>query len=130
LSEALILTSISLKYDNIFFFQANFDAPLDLLQGKSVFLNCEGLDTVATVVLNNVEIGGAENMFRRYRFNIDSSVLQETENSLEIAFRSPIEYANEKYLEQSQDYIVPPPCTFAQGDCHANHIRKMQSSFR
>ena len=53
-----------------FFFQANFDAPLDLIQGKSIFLNCEGLDTVATVTLNNVEIGRAENMFRRYRFNI------------------------------------------------------------
>ena len=51
-----------------FFFQANFDAPLDLIQGKNVFLNCEGLDTVATVTLNNVEIGRAENMFRRYRF--------------------------------------------------------------
>ena len=89
----------------ISFFQANFDAPLDLIQGKNIFLNCEGLDTVATVTLNNVEIGRAENMFRRYRFNIDSSVLQETENLLEIAFRSPIEYANEKYLEQSQDYI-------------------------
>ena len=73
-------------YGFFFFFQANFDAPLYLLQGKSLFLNCEGLDTVATVTLNNVEIGRAENMFRRYRFNIDSSVLQETENSLEIAF--------------------------------------------
>ena len=58
-----------------FFFQANFDAPLDLIQGKSVFLNCEGLDTVATVTLNNVEIGRAENMFRRYRFNIGAKYL-------------------------------------------------------
>ena len=93
-------------------------------------MNCEGLDTVATITLNNVEIGRAENMFRRYKFNIDSAILQENENVLEVAFRSPIEYANEKYQEQSQDYIVPPPCTFSQGDCHANHIRKMQSSFR
>ena len=68
--------------------------------------------------------------FERYKFDINPSIIQAKGNLLEIAFRSPIEYANEKYEEQSQDYIVPPPCTFAQGDCHANHIRKMQSSFR
>ena len=93
-------------------------------------MNCEGLDTVAIVRFNNVELGVADNMFRRYKFNVNGEILRESDNLLEIAFRSPIEYANEKYLEQSQDYIVPPPCTFPQGDCHANHIRKMQSSFR
>ena len=38
-------------------------------------MNCEGLDTVAIVTLNNVEIGRAENMFRRYRFNIGAKYL-------------------------------------------------------
>lgn len=66
-------------------------------------------------------------MFRRYTFMIEP---EERDNLLEIEFRSPIEYANEKFQEQLQDYLVPPECTYPQGDCHANHIRKMQSSFR
>ena len=68
-----------------FLFQANFDAPLDLIQGKSIFLNCEGLDTVAIVTLNNVEIGSAENMFRRYRFNIGQA-----QDIFSRIFRTPI----------------------------------------
>ena len=99
---------------------------------KRVFLDCQGLDTVATLKFNHAVVGQADNMFRRYQFEIPAEYLRgvKTENELEITFRSPIEYANEKYMEQSQDYVVPPPCTFPQGDCHANHIRKMQASFR
>ena len=97
---------------------------------SSIFLDCHGLDTIATLSMNGQVIGKSENMFRRYKFKIDKSILTDKDNVLEVFFRSPIEYADEKYEEQSQDYIVPPPCTFPDGDCHANHIRKMQSSFR
>ena len=68
-------------------------------------------------------------MFRRYKFPIDPNILKEQGNELKVAFRSPIEYANQKYQEQIQDYEVPPECQYLDGDCHANHIRKMQSSF-
>lgn len=97
---------------------------------SGIFLNCEGLDTVASIELNGQEIGRSDNMFRRYRFDIGKNMLMLSEaNVLRLSFQSPIKYARQKYEEQSQDYVVPPPCTFPQGDCHANHIRKMQSSF-
>lgn len=42
-----------------------------------------------------------------------------------------MEYSQKKYEEQLADYEVPPECLDAsfKGECHANHIRKMQSSF-
>ena len=37
-------------------------------KNNKVYLDCHGLDTVATLTLNNVPIGQSENMFRRYKF--------------------------------------------------------------
>ena len=80
--------------------------------------------------MNNEVIGRADNMFRRYVFLLEEDILKmDDDNILEIEFRSPIEYANQSFEEQSKEYIVPPDCFLPQGDCHANHIRKMQSSF-
>ena len=78
--------------------------------------------------MNNEVVGQANNMFRRYLFPLEN--LKSDENVLEIEFRSPIKYATEAFEEQSKEYVVPPICPLPQGDCHANHIRKMQSSFR
>ncbi len=46
-------------------------------------------------------------------------------------FRSPVTYAKEKYDEQALDHPVLPAALDPayQGEDHANHIRKMQSSF-
>jgi beta-mannosidase len=38
-------------------------------------LVCDGLDTVATVFLNNVSIGYSDNMFVRYEFDIKNVIL-------------------------------------------------------
>lgn len=53
-------------------------------------------------------------------------------NTLTISFQSPVEYARMKSEEQSSSqYPVPPDCVPDEyhGECHANHIRKMQASF-
>ena len=105
-----------------------FKVPNELLAKNSIYLNCEGLDTISKVWLNEELIGMSENMFRRYLFPIRNLKTNE-DNLLEIEFQSPIDYANKTFEQQSQDYVVPPVCPLPQGDCHANHIRKMQSSF-
>ena len=111
-------------------YEAIFDLEIPIPEDQSVFLDCHGLDTVATLKLNEVEIGRSDNMFVRYKFPIETGILkQKLSNRLVVEFQSPIEFARQKFEQQSQDYIVPPTCTFPQGDCHANHIRKMQSSF-
>ena len=105
-----------------------FKAPYELWAMNSIYLNCEGLDTISKVWLNGEIIGTSENMFRRYLFSIPN-LKQNEDNFLEIEFQSPIDYANKTFDDQAQDYVVPPICPLPQGDCHANHIRKMQSSF-
>jgi beta-mannosidase len=54
-------------------------------------LVCEGLDTVATVVLNGVELGRTENMHRSYAFDV-RAVLR-GHNDLLIRFDSAYDYA-------------------------------------
>jgi beta-mannosidase len=85
---------------------------------------------VASLTLNGVLIGWSDNMFRQYTYTIKDVVNWQTNNTLLVTFQSPTEYATRMYEKQSQDYIVPPQCPLPTGDCHANHIRKMQSSFR
>ncbi|MFS2279267.1 glycoside hydrolase family 2 protein [Microbacterium sp. OR21] len=58
----------------------------------------EGLDTVATVTLNGRVILEAANQHRTYRVDVREHLI-EGENSLVVAFRSPVRYANEKSME-------------------------------
>ncbi|PKI91069.1 beta-mannosidase [Actinomycetales bacterium SN12] len=58
----------------------------------------EGLDTVATVTLNGAVILEAANQHRSYRIDVREH-LAEGENSLVVAFRSPVRYANGKSME-------------------------------
>ena len=58
-------------------------------------LVADGLDTVATVILNGVEIARTVNQHRAYRWAIDG-VLRDGANELEVRFRSPITYARER----------------------------------
>ena len=54
------------------------------------------------------------------------------ENSVEVMFQSPVEYSRQQYeVQSSRQYPVPPACVPEEyhGECHANHIRKMQASF-
>src|SRR5690606_2601136 len=54
-------------------------------------LRCEGLDTLATIRLNDVEIARTDNMFRTYEFNV-KKFLRVGENTIEIEFAAPLPY--------------------------------------
>ncbi|XP_055490764.1 LOW QUALITY PROTEIN: beta-mannosidase [Leucoraja erinacea] len=105
-----------------------FTLPPDVRKWKRVNLVCDGLDTVATILLNNVTLGTASNMFRRYTF--DSTDVIKERNYIEVRFVSAVLYAAERNAAHSQ-YSVPPDCPPPQqnGECHVNFIRKEQSSF-
>ena len=51
------------------------------------------LDTVARVTLNGTVLGETANQHRSYRFDV-TGVLVDGGNELEVAFRSPVKYAN------------------------------------
>lgn len=77
-------------------YRYDFDCSPELLAEEQIFLVCEGLDTLARVVLNGHELGHTENMFRRYEWEVQSFLNRAGENELTISFSSPVKYAAEK----------------------------------
>ncbi|MFG2056580.1 glycoside hydrolase family 2 protein [Micromonospora sp. NPDC048930] len=71
-------------YETTFPWQPGDDDRVDLV--------CAGLDTVATVTLNGVEVGRTENQHRGYRFGV-GSLLRRGANTLTVRFDSPYRYA-------------------------------------
>jgi beta-mannosidase len=68
-----------------------FEPATELLEQEQVDLVCEGLDTLATLVLNGEPIGRTENMFCGYRFAVRAH-LHPSRNTLEVTFASPLPY--------------------------------------
>jgi beta-mannosidase len=88
--------------------------------GGRTDLVCAGLDTVATVILNGVEVGRTANMHRGYRFDTGPA-LRDGENHLRIRFDSAYGYAEaqrERLGDRPNAY--PEPFHF---------IRKMACNF-
>ena len=56
-------------------------------------LVCEGLDTVATVTVNDVTIGHAANQFRKHVWRLPAHVLRPNANVLRVMFQGPVPYA-------------------------------------
>ncbi|WKU91847.1 hypothetical protein Q3408_07815 [Staphylococcus saprophyticus] len=52
---------------------------------EQILLNCEGLDTLATIFINHTNVLETDNMFRRYKFDIKPYV-ELGENIIEINF--------------------------------------------
>ncbi|GAA2855661.1 glycoside hydrolase family 2 protein [Streptosporangium fragile] len=83
-------------------------------------LVCEGLDTVATVIVNGVEAGSAANMHRSHRFAV-RELLREGVNTLAVRFDSPQRYAEEQRAAMGdRPGPYPEPYPF---------IRKMACNF-
>lgn len=87
---------------------------------ERVELVFEGLDTVATIVLNGTEVARTKNMHRCYRFDV-TDLLVDGQNALSVTFWSALEYAH-----QVQEQVGFRPSPYP----HPYHaIRKMACSF-
>ena len=75
-------------------YRTTFSVANQLLEKERVELVFNGLDTYAQVRLNGDTILEADNMFRAWKTDVKSA-LQAGENTLEVAFRSPLEPALE-----------------------------------
>ena len=103
-------------------YRRRFSCAPELLAEEKIFLVCDGLDTLATVVLNGHELGRTENMFRRYEWEVKSLLITKGANELKIAFSSPVRYAAEKQairplpgVDQAipgSPYLRKAPCQF------------------
>lgn len=108
-------------------YYTNFNVSDDTLEKENVNIVFEGLDTFATIVINDILVGESQNMFVQYIFNV-KNVLKIGDNKIEVRFLSPIEVSAK--VASEQPYKIPPDCYNEDyGDCHVNMIRKMQASF-
>ena len=76
-------------------YRRSFIADEALLAEERIFLECDGLDTLATIRLNGDEIARTDNMHRSYRFDVTGR-LRPGENEIEIEFASPVNYVRPK----------------------------------
>jgi beta-mannosidase len=98
-------------------YETTFDADV---AGDRVDLVCAGLDTVASVMLNDVEVGRTANMHRGYRFDVRDA-LRAGENRLRIRFDSAYGYA-----ESQQERLGDRPNAYPEP---FNFIRKTACNF-
>lgn len=77
-------------------YRCSFSCSPELLAEEKILLVCEGLDTLAIVVLNGHELGHTDNMFRRYEWEVKSFLDIKGANELTITFYSPVKITAEK----------------------------------
>ena len=84
--------------ENDWEYRRTFTVDADLLAEENVSLVCDGLDTIADVYLNGTYLGHAENMFRRWEWNV-KTMLRAGSNELRIIFGSPVRFITAKQAQ-------------------------------
>jgi beta-mannosidase len=77
-------------------YRTGFDLPADILGHDRVDLVFEGLDTYASVYLNDSLVLDADNMFRAWRIDC-SGIMRERENELRVIFRSAVRAVRDEW---------------------------------
>jgi beta-mannosidase len=72
-------------------YKRDFQPDADLLACERVFLQCDGLDTLANIRINETEVARTDNMHRRYEFDV-TEALRPGVNTIEVQFDSPVEW--------------------------------------
>lgn len=90
-----------------------------------IALQCKGLDTVATVIINGKTVDTAKNMHRRYEFDV-ADALTVGENEIRVRFRSPVNYASERAADHPYEV---PTLRYPVDHPGRNFIRKAQCQF-
>ena len=98
-----------------------FNVDKSILEYDYVELDCEMLDTLADVYVNETKVASVKNINRHYAFDV-KSLLKEGENAIRIYFHSPLPYIAEKQKKNSL-----PNSTM--GEAGACHIRKSPYHF-
>ncbi len=100
-------------------YQTTFDVSVAMLARRHVELIFEGLDTYATVFLNERPLLEADNMFRTWRVDARPA-LKAGANTLRVVFRSPIN----EILPRMKTLGYELPASNDQGEKTSPHTRK------
>ncbi len=99
-----------------------FDISASDLEHEIIEIVCEGLDTIATLFINGVEIAHVNDMHRTYRFNV-KPYLKVGVNDIEVFFSSSLKYVRE--CDEKSDIFYA-----STGSIHGNgYLRKSHCSF-
>ena len=93
--------------ENEFVHSRSFCVDSGLLSGDKVLLRAEGLDTIASVSVNDQVVGLANNMHRIWEFDI-KDILVIGENTITVHFSSPTKYIKEAYAVPSPNAAPNP----------------------
>ncbi len=85
-------------------YHRTFTPDPNLRSHDAVFLECKGLDTLATIRLNGVEVARTDNMHRRYAFDVTECVAP-GENVIEVEFSSPVNHVKKMI---GQGLVISP----------------------
>ncbi|NMB47182.1 MAG: glycoside hydrolase family 2 protein [Firmicutes bacterium] len=90
------------------------------LKEKSIFLNCDRLDTITDIYINDQYVASTDNMFRRYRLEV-KKFLHPGDNELKIIFHPAERVARER--SKNLPYEIPHSQYPIQSP-HVNLVRK------
>ncbi len=96
----------------------------EVVSQQVVELVFEGLDSIATVWMNGVKVGEANNMFTPWKYNI-KGVAKVGKNSVVVRFKPIYEVASELEHQHREKYS----CLSAENCTSRPYIRKAQYSF-
>jgi beta-mannosidase len=102
-------------------YRYNFSVDPEVTAAEKLFLVCDGLDTLAEVVLNGQVLGRTDNMFRRYEWEI-KALLAAGANTLLIKFASPVRFITAENAKH-------PLRGVSQAIDGGPHLRKTPSQF-
>ncbi len=105
-------------------FVRSFDADEALMAQNTLTLVCEGLDTLAQILINGKALADTDNMHRTYRFSI-KEYLHLGCNEICIVFHSVLRFI-EDYSYQENKIIHYIPCGAMKGN---QLVRKAHSMF-
>lgn len=77
-------------------YRRSFQVPEEVLKNDRNILVCEGIDTLAEILVNGQRIGRCENMHRTYRFDV-TQYLRKGANEIVIQFASPLDYIRRQH---------------------------------
>ncbi|WP_440897700.1 beta-mannosidase [Amphibacillus sp. Q70] len=78
-----------------YLYKKTFAISHEILNESFIYLNFSGIDTIATIYINDQQISHVKNMHRSYRYDI-KKYLKKGKNEISILLHSPLAYVNEK----------------------------------
>jgi beta-mannosidase len=116
--------AVSWVPEHEWWYRTEIELPPQLVEKQVIDLVFGGLDTFATVWVNGVKVGQANNMFTGWRFNI-KGVVSSGKNSVVVRFKPIYRVAHELEQQHKSKYR----CLSAENCSSRPYVRKASYSF-